>query len=412
MPKQRAPLTKPRFRLTCCAPSVFNRLLGIFFCGYRLSNRAVMVFLVTVGAFSMATTMGVYFFVVHRELFTTTGELLLMTPLTLYLALGAGYLWVRAIFSDPGYAESPDGERVRGFAADFLLNTPLGAAGAASVEAGEAPRATSAESSVAASSTTADADAGASAGYDVVARPASTRDEMKLGIVSMSEDYERYTAGTLTARELYTRHARIIDRPFEEFEQVLTRRCNVCKINRSLEYHHCRACQRCVQAQDHHCPFIANCVGKRNRGLFLVTLFYIALGGLYSLLACVAYLHRLGYSDYGLRASMQLGLSTDAVFGSLRALRDAGMFATWARPLVMTSLLLSAVWTFFFGMLFFWNAWLAAVGVTQLHLLTLMSTYSWRQIVRRAWRDMALANLHTHLAPHGLRPGALLWYRW
>eukprot|EP01016_Furgasonia_blochmanni_P050482 TRINITY_DN7809_c0_g1_i4.p1 TRINITY_DN7809_c0_g1~~TRINITY_DN7809_c0_g1_i4.p1 ORF type:complete len:301 (-),score=19.94 TRINITY_DN7809_c0_g1_i4:1048-1950(-) len=45
--------------------------------------------------------------------------------------------------------------------------------------------------------------------------------------------------------------------------------CPACMIYRPLRTHHCRECDLCIMELDHHCPWISNCIGKRNRRMFL-----------------------------------------------------------------------------------------------------------------------------------------------
>jgi len=35
---------------------------------------------------------------------------------------------------------------------------------------------------------------------------------------------------------------------------------------------HCSFCQKCVASYDHHCFWIGNCIGERNRLLFMIFL--------------------------------------------------------------------------------------------------------------------------------------------
>ncbi len=60
-----------------------------------------------------------------------------------------------------------------------------------------------------------------------------------------------------------------------------------CRIHRPLRAHHCKTCGLCVEvmgtlfsylfntSSDHHCPWIGNCVGKRNRRIFISFLYII-----------------------------------------------------------------------------------------------------------------------------------------
>lgn len=59
-------------------------------------------------------------------------------------------------------------------------------------------------------------------------------------------------------------------------------RCDVCKLPKPFNTHHCSFCNKCVINLDHHCPWINNCVGFNNLRFFLLFL-------LYTLLACLTY---------------------------------------------------------------------------------------------------------------------------
>jgi DHHC palmitoyltransferase len=54
--------------------------------------------------------------------------------------------------------------------------------------------------------------------------------------------------------------------------------CEVCQVEPPLRAHHCRACHKCVATFDHHCPLVGNCVGERNRAVFLAFLVAQAIG--------------------------------------------------------------------------------------------------------------------------------------
>ncbi len=49
--------------------------------------------------------------------------------------------------------------------------------------------------------------------------------------------------------------------------------CLECLIDIPLRSKHCKICGKCIATFDHHCYWIANCIGERNKRLFLVFLF-------------------------------------------------------------------------------------------------------------------------------------------
>jgi Uncharacterized protein containing DHHC-type Zn finger len=61
-----------------------------------------------------------------------------------------------------------------------------------------------------------------------------------------------------------------------------------CKFHRPLRTHHCKVCEVCVEHLgkqkwvscineiDHHCPWLGTCIGRRNRGTFILFLIFTA----------------------------------------------------------------------------------------------------------------------------------------
>lgn len=61
------------------------------------------------------------------------------------------------------------------------------------------------------------------------------------------------------------------------------RYCPVCAMNVPPRSHHCSVCKECILKHDHHCMFTGRCIGYYNQRYFVVALFYMTAGLLYSL---------------------------------------------------------------------------------------------------------------------------------
>jgi hypothetical protein len=48
--------------------------------------------------------------------------------------------------------------------------------------------------------------------------------------------------------------------------------CMECMMDTPMRAKHCRVCLKCVVTFDHHCFWVGNCIGERNKRLFLVFL--------------------------------------------------------------------------------------------------------------------------------------------
>ena len=46
--------------------------------------------------------------------------------------------------------------------------------------------------------------------------------------------------------------------------------CPYCKVKKTKKVKHCHVCKKCVHGFDHHCNWIDNCVGEKNKILFLI----------------------------------------------------------------------------------------------------------------------------------------------
>ena len=45
--------------------------------------------------------------------------------------------------------------------------------------------------------------------------------------------------------------------------------CQLCNIDQPVRSKHCKICKGCVATFDHHCIWVGNCIGEKNRALFL-----------------------------------------------------------------------------------------------------------------------------------------------
>lgn len=83
----------------------------------------------------------------------------------------------------------------------------------------------------------------------------------------------------------------------DAFWKPKRRFCSKCSAIKPPRAHHCSTCNRCIVKMDHHCPWVNNCVGSNNMRFFLQFLFYIFVGGIYSVTLCVGRLLRCWYAS-------------------------------------------------------------------------------------------------------------------
>jgi ankyrin repeat protein len=67
--------------------------------------------------------------------------------------------------------------------------------------------------------------------------------------------------------------------------------CVSCKIVRPLRAKHCSITDRCVESFDHYCPWVGNAIGKGNRHLFLIFLWFEFGAVLLSAITAIARIH-------------------------------------------------------------------------------------------------------------------------
>jgi hypothetical protein len=61
---------------------------------------------------------------------------------------------------------------------------------------------------------------------------------------------------------------------------TLTTYCSNCFIDIPLRAKHCKICNKCIATLDHHCSWVGNCIGEKNKRLFIIflTIHSITLG--------------------------------------------------------------------------------------------------------------------------------------
>ena len=60
--------------------------------------------------------------------------------------------------------------------------------------------------------------------------------------------------------------------------------CGECVVEIPIRSKHCKYCRKCVAMYDHHCDWIGNCVGEKNKPLFLIFVFCHCLEILFSII--------------------------------------------------------------------------------------------------------------------------------
>jgi hypothetical protein len=155
-------------------------------------------------------------------------------------------------------------------------------------------------------------------------------------------------------------------------QQQLERRfCNECAIYKTKGTHHCRVCNRCVAAYDHHCPVLGTCVGQRNHGRFLVLLFYVGLGSLYTAMTAHLALHVL-YGRYHQRDLQTFYHLQHSSYGMLMVVR-----------------VVAALVGFGFSAQFLWWLYAALMGLSVIDLALVLAK---RQLGALSLRRMEMSH--------------------
>ena len=90
---------------------------------------------------------------------------------------------------------------------------------------------------------------------------------------------------------------------------------------------HCKSCKKCIATFDHHCPWIDNCVGEKNKPLFLIFIGFLAFQCLYTEIRLVGRLYENGdpRDSYGIFIASMLGICI-CLFGTLMLFQLYSMF--------------------------------------------------------------------------------------
>lgn len=70
----------------------------------------------------------------------------------------------------------------------------------------------------------------------------------------------------------------------EQLRTIWDKKCKRCNEIKPARAHHCAVCDTCVFQMDHHCPWVNNCLGADNMRFFLLFIFYLFIGAVYSAL--------------------------------------------------------------------------------------------------------------------------------
>ena len=60
--------------------------------------------------------------------------------------------------------------------------------------------------------------------------------------------------------------------------------CGECVVDIPLRAKHCKLCTKCVATYDHHCDWVGNCIGEKNKALFIIFVFNHCLEILFTIL--------------------------------------------------------------------------------------------------------------------------------
>lgn len=98
----------------------------------------------------------------------------------------------------------------------------------------------------------------------------------------------------------------VVPRESSSEEEVLERRqqgeeiryCKKCRSIKPDRAHHCSTCEHCIQRMDHHCPWVNNCVGENNQKFFVLFTLYVMLMAVYGLGMVAWFFYQCASADF------------------------------------------------------------------------------------------------------------------
>lgn len=60
--------------------------------------------------------------------------------------------------------------------------------------------------------------------------------------------------------------------------------CGECVVDIPIRAKHCKYCNKCIATYDHHCDWVGNCIGEKNKLLFITFVFNHCVELLFSIL--------------------------------------------------------------------------------------------------------------------------------
>lgn len=163
--------------------------------------------------------------------------------------------------------------------------------------------------------------------------------------------------------------------------------CKICQLHVPPRAHHCPLCSICILKRDHHCMFTGNCVGHFNHRNFIMMVFYLWIGCIYTLLFNLDFYSKvLGTLDFTyikliIPPYAFLVFLYKVVFGSLNIYQFYVLLVSIVNIMAM----------FFFTMLLGFQAFFVSNGQTQFECKKKITKYSrcvlenWKVVLGSRW---------------------------